>query len=82
MEKHELNKLVATYIVGVGTEGVPNSYLWMQVDPNMGDLDRHLTILGTLKSAGLVRESNSFLTLTEKGLEMHKRLEEIYPPAK
>lgn len=79
MDKHELNKLVATYIVAIGPKGSPNSYVWMAVDPQMGNLDRHQTILGALIETELVKEQFHFLTLTEKGLALHKKLEELYP---
>lgn len=80
MTKQELNKLVAMYIVGIGTNGIPNSHLWMAIDKQMADLDRHTRLLGALIDGGLVKESNHFLTLTEKGLEMNKKLEELYMP--
>ncbi len=80
MDKHELNKLIATYIVGIGREGVPNSHLWMVVDEQMSDLDRHQRILIALKGAQLIKESNYFLTLLPKGVEMLDKLIELYKP--
>lgn len=80
MERNELNKLVATYIVGIGPGGVPNSHLWMAVDDQMKDLDKHQALLGALKGADLVKENGYFLTLTEKGLGMFRKLQELYNP--
>lgn len=78
MDKTALNKLIAEYIVGIGVSGIPNSHLWMQVDPQMQNLDRHQAILGALKGSGLVKESGYFLTLTEKGLEMYRKIAELF----
>jgi hypothetical protein len=80
MTKNELNKLIATYIVAIGPSGRPNSYVWMEVDKNMENLDRHQAILGALISADLVKEQFHFLTLTDKGKEMYNKLVELYLP--
>jgi predicted methyltransferase len=78
MTKDDLNKLIATYIVAIGPAGAPNSHVWMAIDSQMSDLDRHQAILGSLKQVGLVKESSYFLTLTEKGLAMFRKLAELY----
>lgn len=78
MDKHELNKLIAAYIVTIGLEGMPSSHVWMAVDKNMENLDRHQAILGALIGAGLLKEQFHFLTLTEKGKEMYRKLAELY----
>lgn len=78
MDKNELNKLIASYIVAIGPSGQPNSHVWMTVDPQMSNLDRHQAILGALISAGLVKEQFHFCTLTEKGMEMFKKIAVLY----
>lgn len=78
MTKEEINKLVALYIVGIGKSGKPNSYLWLEVQPDMKDLDQHLTLLGALKDADLISESGYFLTLRPKGLAMLEKIKGLY----
>lgn len=78
MTNHEVNKLVAKYIVGIGREGVPNSHLWLAIDTQMSDLDLHQKVLSFLKSGGVVKESGFFLTLTDKGLAVLKQIEDLY----
>lgn len=80
MTKQELTKLVATYIVGIGPEGVPSSHLWLAIDKQMSDVNQHNMLLGALVDSGLVKQANHFLTLTEKGLAMHGKIEALYAP--
>lgn len=81
MNKHELNKYIATIIVSIGRSGRPNSYVWMDVDPNMDNLDRYTMIMGALVEGELVKNSGHFLTLLPKGLETLAKLEVLYAPA-
>lgn len=78
----EVKKTIAIYLVGIGRGGIPNSHLWLAVDSQMEDLDRHQAILGMLKSAGLVVEKFNFLTLTEKGVRMLGEITELYVSVK
>jgi hypothetical protein len=73
-------KLVAMYLVAIGASGFPNSYVWMHVDPNMEDLDYHLAVISALKQQDIVKESNDFLTLTDKGLRMLSKVLEVISP--
>lgn len=74
MTKQDVVKLVAMYIVAIGPKGCPNSHVWMAVDPQMSDIDRHMRVLGFLKEADLCRESGYFVTLTDKGQRMLKQI--------
>lgn len=78
--KHDVNKLVAMYIIAIGTSGRPNSHVWMQVDKEMSNLDLHQNLVDALIASKVIKQSNWFLSLTEKGLELHKKLVEIYLP--
>lgn len=78
MTKQEVNKLVAEYIVAISPAGAPSSIVWIAVDSQMRDVHRHQLILATLVDAGLVKVSNHFCTLTEKGLNLHKKIEHIF----
>lgn len=80
MTRHELNKLVACYIIAVGPSGSPSSHVWMAVDPNMDDIYKHQTLVGALVSADLINMSNHFITLTPKGLSMHEKLVQMTLP--
>jgi len=81
MTKEQLNKLIAMYIVGVGESGIPSSHLWLAVDPSMGSVDAHNGMLDVLTKAGLLKVSNHFVTLTEKGHALYLKLAAIYLPA-
>jgi hypothetical protein len=80
MTKDDLNKLIATYIVAIGPAGAPNSHVWMAVDQNMDDLDKHNKVLGWLIESDLAKNQFHFLTLTRKGMELHNKLVAIYAP--
>lgn len=77
MTKDQLNKLVASYIIAIGTTGAPNSHVWMAIDPSMSDLDSHQTMLMALTRADLIKETGYYLSLTEKGEQLHERISRI-----
>ena len=77
MTRDEGGKLVAMYIVAIGIRGLPNSHLWLAIDPTMQDLDAHLLCISVLKDAGIVDEKFNFISLTPKGLEMLTKIEKI-----
>lgn len=80
MTKEQLNKLIAMYIVGVGETGIPSSHLWLAVDPYMHSVGAHNATLNLLTQAGLIKVSNHFVTLTDKGHALYLKLAAIYLP--
>lgn len=80
MTKDELNKILATYIVAIGPDKVPNTHVWLAVDPQMSDLDKHMIFLGALKKAGLVIEKFNCLELTSDGLVMYAKIRGLMKP--
>ena len=74
MDNKKLNQYIAMMLVAIGKTGQPNSYVWLAVDPQMEDLDLYRTVLGVLVKGEVVKVSNHFITLTEKGAAAHDRI--------
>ena len=81
MTRQEVHMLVAQYIIAIGVKGEPSSHVWLAIDKNMSNLFRHQETVAVLIEAGLVKEQFHFLTLTQKGMEMHNRLVALYAPS-
>ena len=77
MKTEDIAKHVAIYLIAIGPNGMPSSYVWMAVDPQMADVNLHQRTISVLQDAGIVKMSNHFITLTEKGLAMHEKFVEV-----
>lgn len=77
MTQKEFEVLISKYIFSLGRDSVPNTMLWMAIDPNMSDLDLHMKVLGVLKRAGLLEEKFNLLTLTPAGLALYEQINRI-----
>lgn len=75
MTQDDVNKLVAMYLIAIGRTGAPNSHVWMAIDQNMSDLNRHQVTLGQLKQVGLVTEKFNYLRLTPAGESLLAKVE-------
>lgn len=74
MKPQEVTKYLATMIVAIGPGGSPSSYVWMDVDPQMSDIDTYQLVLGFMVKSELVKVSNHYITLTQRGAEMYNKL--------
>ena len=75
MTTSELTKLLALYIVGVGTDGIPNGHLYAHTMADGVTLEIHTALVNDLIRQGIFKQSNFFITLTDKGLGIHTRLQ-------
>lgn len=71
-----MTKIIVEYLIRIGLDGQPNSHVWMEVDPQMVDLDRHNMVVGALVQHGIATNMNHFLQLTPKGVEMYLKVAE------
>lgn len=69
-------QLIALYITAIGPNGSPNGNVYAHMMAQGVNLDVHNVMLGYLKKANCMTESNFFLTLTPKGLDIYAKLKE------
>jgi malate synthase len=75
MTTSEFTKLLALYIVGVGPEGIPNGHLYARRMVDGVTLEIHTALVNDLIRQGIFKQSNFFITLTDKGLGIHGKLQ-------
>jgi hypothetical protein len=65
------------YLYAIPTEGIPSSYLWMGVNAKFPELtcDRHMSLLILMQEVKWLEVRNHYVTLTAKGLELRKLIE-------
>lgn len=71
-----MTKIIVEYLIRIGLDGSPDSHVWMEVDPQMADLDRHNMVVGALVQHGIATNMNHYLQLTPKGVEMYLKVAE------
>lgn len=67
---------IAKYVYVIGERTIPNSYLWMVMDPQMSDLGRHTKLVDAIVKVGFAELKHDCLSLTERGKELAKSLDQ------